>query len=113
LPRLPVPRRGDRLRRRHRRAARPGGVGVIHGWTAAQVRAAEEPLLAAGVPLMERAATGLAHRVARLLRERRGRVTGSSAVLLVGSGDNGGDTLHAGALLARRGVRVRALLTSA
>ena len=31
-------------------------------------------------------------------------------VLLVGSGDNGGDTLFAGAALARRGAQVRALL---
>ena len=35
--------------------------------TVAQVRAAEEPLLAAGVPLMARAATGLALAVARRL----------------------------------------------
>ena len=33
-------------------------------------------------------------------------------LLLVGSGDNGGDALYAGALLARRGVQVRALLLS-
>ena len=33
-------------------------------------------------------------------------------LLLVGAGDNGGDALYAGALLARRGVRVEALLLS-
>ncbi|MFB9956150.1 NAD(P)H-hydrate epimerase [Cellulomonas denverensis] len=33
-------------------------------------------------------------------------------MLLVGSGNNGGDTLHAGALLATRGVRVLALCTT-
>lgn len=42
--------------------------------------------------------------------ERPSLVTGSRVVLLVGSGDNGGDALHAGALLSRRGARVDALL---
>ncbi len=55
----------------------------------AAVRAAEAAL-AAGLPdgtLMQRAATGLARACAGLL----GRVYGSRVVLLVGSGDNGGD----------------------
>jgi hydroxyethylthiazole kinase-like uncharacterized protein yjeF len=56
--------------------------------------------------LMQRAAAGLAARCLRLL----GRVSGSRVVLLVGPGDNGGDTLHAGARLARRGARVQAVL---
>lgn len=87
---------------------------VILGYTAAQVRAAETPLLAAGPPgaLMERAAFALAVRVARELRERRGRVAGAAVVALVGPGNNGGDTLHAGAELARRGARVLAVATS-
>lgn len=84
---------------------------MIHGYTAAQIRAAEEPLLAAGRPLMQHAAFALAGAVAGELAARRGRVVGSTAVLLVGAGNNGGDTLHAGALLARRGVRVLALCT--
>ncbi|WP_313663529.1 NAD(P)H-hydrate dehydratase [Cellulosimicrobium cellulans] len=95
---------------------------MIEAWSAADVRAAEEPLLAAGVPLMERASFALATIVARDLARRRsvalpdggrrdGRVTGARAVLLVGSGNNGGDTLHAGAYLARRGVEVLAVLT--
>ncbi|MEU0933656.1 MULTISPECIES: NAD(P)H-hydrate dehydratase [unclassified Embleya] len=74
----------------------------------AQVRTAEAALLAA-LPegtLMRRAAAGLANTCVRLL----GRVYGARVVLLVGSGDNGGDTLYAGALLARRGARVDALL---
>lgn len=41
-------------------------------WTSDQVRALEEPLLAAGVPLMERASFALAVQVAGVLRERRG-----------------------------------------
>jgi len=55
---------------------------------------------------MQRAAAGLAVACAQLL----GRVYGSRVVLLVGSGDNGGDALYAGARLARRGVAVAAVL---
>ncbi|MFE7398147.1 NAD(P)H-hydrate dehydratase [Streptomyces sp. NPDC057557] len=77
------------------------------------VRAAERALMAK-LPqgaLMQRAAAGLAAACADVLR-RRGRVYGSRVVLLVGSGDNGGDALYAGARLARRGAGVRAVLTS-
>jgi hydroxyethylthiazole kinase-like uncharacterized protein yjeF len=56
--------------------------------------------------LMQRAAAGLAVACAQLL----GRVYGSRVVLLVGSGDNGGDALYAGARLARRGAGVTAVL---
>jgi hydroxyethylthiazole kinase-like uncharacterized protein yjeF len=72
------------------------------------VRAAERRLMAR-VPegaLMQRAAAGLAVACAQLL----GRVYGSRVVLLVGSGDNGGDALYAGARLARRGAAVAAVL---
>ncbi|MFF5469041.1 NAD(P)H-hydrate dehydratase [Streptomyces achromogenes] len=72
------------------------------------VRAAERALMAR-LPegaLMQRAAAGLAAACAGLL----GRVSGSRAVLLVGSGDNGGDALYAGARLARRGAGVTAVL---
>jgi hydroxyethylthiazole kinase-like uncharacterized protein yjeF len=55
---------------------------------------------------MQRAAAGLAAACADLL----GRVYGSRVVLLVGSGDNGGDALYAGARLARRGAGVTAVL---
>jgi ADP-dependent NAD(P)H-hydrate dehydratase / NAD(P)H-hydrate epimerase len=58
--------------------------------------------------LMQRAARGLAVAVADFL----GFSYGARVVLLVGSGDNGGDTLYAGALLARRGARVSAVLLS-
>lgn len=73
-----------------------------------QIRGAEGALLGT-LPegaLMERAAAGLAAVCARLL----GRVYGSRVLLLVGSGDNGGDALYAGARLARRGARVAAVL---
>jgi ADP-dependent NAD(P)H-hydrate dehydratase / NAD(P)H-hydrate epimerase len=73
-----------------------------------KVRAAEAALMAR-VPdgaLMQRAAAGLARVCASLLA----RVNGARVVLLVGSGDNGGDALYAGVRLARRGARVDALL---
>ena len=76
-------------------------------YSVAQVRAAEEPLLAAGVPLMARASTALAVQVARRLPA----VYGARVVLLVGGGNNGADTLYAGAWLARRGAAVVAVLT--
>ncbi len=57
---------------------------------------------------MQRAAAGLANAVLEML----GRAYGAHVLLLVGSGDNGGDALYAGALLARRGVRVSAWLLS-
>ncbi|MBC2901288.1 NAD(P)H-hydrate dehydratase [Streptomyces cupreus] len=56
--------------------------------------------------LMQRAAAGLTAACADLL----GRVYGSRVVLLIGSGDNGGDALYAGARLARRGAGVTAVL---
>ncbi len=77
----------------------------------AQVRAAEEALMREVPPgsLMQRAATGLATACADLL----GGAYGARVLLLVGSGNNGGDTLWAGARLARRGARVEALLLAA
>lgn len=78
----------------------------------AAVRAAEEAAFAV-VPegaLMQRAATALAVECAAVLRQRTGRVYGATVVLLVGTGNNGGDALYAGADLARRGSRVYAEL---
>ncbi|MFC9977789.1 NAD(P)H-hydrate dehydratase [Spirillospora sp. NPDC127200] len=72
-----------------------------------KVRAAEQALMAR-LPegaLMQRAAAGLASVCAGLLPG----VYGARVVLLVGSGDNGGDALYAGARLARRGARVVAV----
>jgi hydroxyethylthiazole kinase-like uncharacterized protein yjeF len=81
-----------------------------HAHTVEQVRAAEAALMAR-LPdgaLMQRAAAGLATAVADLL----GRVYGARVLLLVGSGDNGGDALWAGSFLARRGAAVSARLLS-
>lgn len=83
-------------------------------FTADQVRAAEAELFTrvpAGMP-MRRAAYGLANVVADELRSWTGGVAGRAVGLLVGSGDNGGDALWAGSMLARRGVAVRAVLLS-
>lgn len=62
--------------------------------------------------LMQRAAAGLAVACAQVLGRVYGKVYGSRVVLLVGSGDNGGDALYAGARLARRGAGVSAVLLS-
>lgn len=81
----------------------------MDGYSAAQVRAAERPLLDAGEPLMARAAAGLAAEVRRRLRDRldaAGRPGPGRVLLLVGSGSNGGDALFAGAELAAEGVAV-------
>lgn len=79
--------------------------------TVEQVRAAEDELMARlpdGV-LMQRAAAGLAYAVLELL----GTAYGRRVLLLVGPGNNGGDALYAGALLARRGCAVEARLLAA
>ena len=75
-------------------------------YTVAEVRAAEEALMAK-LPdgaLMARAAYALSVECARVL----GAVYGARVVLLVGAGNNGGDALYAGAYLARRGAQVSA-----
>jgi ADP-dependent NAD(P)H-hydrate dehydratase / NAD(P)H-hydrate epimerase len=80
-------------------------------WRVADVRAAEEALMKS-LPdgtLMQRAAAGLSRRCALLLAGTGG-VYGARVLLLVGAGNNGGDALYAGALLARRGAVVSALL---
>ena len=80
-------------------------------YSVAKVRAAEAALLAL-VPdgaLMQRAATGLASVCARLLSSGSGGVYGTRVVVLAGTGDNGGDALYAGALLAGRGAAVTAI----
>ncbi len=117
------PAHGDRGDHRHRgdssrrRLTTPHPVGrptsldrVRHAHTVKQVRDAEEALLAR-LPegaLMQRAAHGLANAVLDLL----GSAYGRRVLLLVGAGNNGGDALYAGAVLARRGVQVEAWLLS-
>ena len=76
---------------------------MIKGYSAQQLRAAEAPHLAAGVPLMQRAAAGLAAQI-RTTSPRR-------VLLLVGTGNNGADALYAGAELAAENVEVSILAT--
>ena len=77
----------------------------------AAVRAAERALmdLLPEGTLMRRAASGLASVCGSLLARYPGHVYGARVVVLAGSGDNGGDALYAGALLARRGAVVTAI----
>lgn len=78
--------------------------------TVEQVREAEAALMAR-LPdgaLMQRAAHGLAYAVLDLL----GTAYGRRVLLLVGSGNNGGDALYAGVVLLGRGVAVEAWLLS-
>lgn len=84
-------------------------------WTAhasVDVRAAVTRTLVGCPPdtLLHRASVGLAVACGNELRARRGRVTGSRVVLLVGTGNNGADALLAGARLRNRGARVDAVL---
>jgi len=74
---------------------------LFAGYGADQIRAAERPMLEQGVPLMARAAAGLASVVAEVLAARpdgAGRL-----VVLAGSGSNGGDALFAAASLLADG----------
>ena len=82
-------------------------------YTAAQVREAETPFLDRGVPLMARASAALAREVSALLVEQRGGVAGAAVLVVAGSGSNGGDALHAAALLAGLGATVSILPTTA
>ena len=78
--------------------------------TADEVRAAERAVmntLPEGT-LMERAATAIAVECFALFRQHGG-IVGRRVLLLVGSGDNGGDALFAGTRLLGRGVTVYAL----
>lgn len=89
-------------RRRLPRSVGAGYSDGMKGYTAEAVRSAEAPLLAAGLPLMQRAAAGLAEELRALDAQR--------LVLLVGTGDNGGDALFAGAELAAEGADVAIVL---
>jgi hydroxyethylthiazole kinase-like uncharacterized protein yjeF len=88
---------------------------MISAYSADDVRAAEAPLLAAekgfASGLMHRAAVAVAGAVRRELHESGIRVPGSDVLALVGPGNNGGDALHALAILARDGAHTLAVLT--
>ena len=84
----------------------------MHVYTADSIRAAEAPLLTS-LPegeLMRRASYGLALHAVKEIRRIKGNVYGSHVVLIVGAGNNGGDTLWAGTYLRRKGAAVTAIL---
>lgn len=76
----------------------------MDGYTSAQIRAAEAPLLEAGVPLMARASRALAD-----VAEAQAGDPPAGVLALAGPGNNGGDALYAAAALAEAGYRVAAL----
>lgn len=79
---------------------------MIRAYSAEQIRAAEAPHLEAGEPLMSIAAAGLAEAIRDELALLDVPVERASVLLLVGSGNNGGDALFAGAALAASGCRL-------
>lgn len=89
---------------------------MTSAYSISDVRAAEAALMATlqspamDGELMSRASFGLAVHVVRFLKDRCGGVTGRRILMLIGSGGNGGDALHAGAQLMRRGAQVAAIL---
>ena len=87
---------------------------MIEVYDVAQVRTAEGRVLRAVAEglLMQRASRALSVSCVQLLGAVRGGAVGARVVLLVGSGNNGGDALWAGAMLAGRGCRVDALVLS-
>ncbi len=79
--------------------------------TADEIRVAEDATrlgLPGGV-LMQRAVAALVGTCVRLIEAVGRDVPGTRVVVLIGSGDNGGDALWAGARLASRGCRVDAV----
>lgn len=82
-------------------------------YTAAEVRVAEQALLANGdeARLMGLAADAVAAEVRTMRDGRFGTKGGATIVILAGTGKNGGDALLAGARLARGGEKVTAVLT--
>ena len=78
----------------------------------AAIRQREAVAIGQGLPaavLMERAGTGLARAIYRLLRARGG----SMCLFATGHGNNGGDAFVAARLLEQWGVRCELLLTAA
>ncbi len=82
---------------------------MIEAYTVEQIRAVEAIALErdGDATLMRRASFAVAAEVAERLPFPH---PGRRVVLLVGSGNNGGDALHAGAFLRRRGMQVTAVL---
>ncbi|MFC4243856.1 NAD(P)H-hydrate epimerase [Gryllotalpicola reticulitermitis] len=84
----------------------------MRGYGAQQIRDAEAPHLAAGEPLMARAAAALARECERMLVTEGVSLSHARVVVLVGGGNNGGDALYAAEALAKKGVTVELVRTS-
>lgn len=84
----------------------------MKGYSAQQIRAAEAPHLAAGEPLMARAAAALAYECERMLAVEGLSLRHARVVVLVGGGNNGGDALYAAEALAKSGTTVELVRTS-
>lgn len=84
---------------------------MTQAYTADHIRRLEQIAIAreGDDVLMQRAAAGLFSSAIELLTTERGGVYGATVVILVGTGNNGGDALYAGVRLAHRGVRVVAV----
>ncbi|GAA4168328.1 NAD(P)H-hydrate epimerase [Gryllotalpicola koreensis] len=87
-------------------------MNALRGYSAQQVRDAEAPHLAAGEPLMARAAAALAAVCEELLTDQGLRLAHSRVLMLIGGGNNGGDALFAAAHLAKARVTVELVRTS-
>ena len=81
---------------------------MIAAYTVAQIRAAEAVALRGDHD--DQVMRLAAHEVAAAVLDRLQPQVGRSAVLLVGTGNNGGDALFAGATLRRRGLAVTAVV---
>lgn len=73
----------------------------------------ETPLLERNVPLMQQAAQTIAQYVSAYTTTLPADRKHTTVVVLVGSGNNGGDGLHAASYLAQAGLQVHVILTSA
>ena len=78
----------------------------MDGYSAQQIIDAEAPLLAAGVPLMARAAKALANIVDEELQDLALPIGAPAVVMLIGAGNNGGDALFAAKHLTDAGYEV-------
>ncbi len=78
----------------------------MDGYSAQQIIDAEAPLLAAGVPLMARAAKALANIVDAELEDLAIPIGAPAVLMLVGAGNNGGDALYAAKHLSEAGYQV-------
>jgi hydroxyethylthiazole kinase-like uncharacterized protein yjeF len=74
------------------------------------VKQIEGPHVAAGVPLMQRAAEAVTEAVVAEARTIKKDVAGVRVLVLVGKGLNGGDGLIAASMLVQRGLAVSALV---